>query len=153
MNHISQSGKWRVAPAMTLALAVLLTGCEDLLQVDLPSTITTDALDNPDIAEVIVNSAITAVECAYSRFIVGNPTGMEDAMVDHGGGAAIEYQDVISTSGCGSGNNYSWFNPFQEARYTAEDLYVRLDGWTAEEISLGYDIYKTKAHMICMTAL
>ena len=101
MNHISQSGKWRVAPAMTLALAVLLTGMfEDLLQVDLPSTITTDALDNPDIAEVIVNSAITAVECAYSRFIVGNPTGMEDAMVDHGGGAAIEYQDVVSNSSC-----------------------------------------------------
>ncbi|HAB29937.1 MAG TPA: hypothetical protein DCE19_04380, partial [Gemmatimonadetes bacterium] len=63
MNHISQSGKRRVAPAMTLALAVLLAGCGDLLQVDLPSTITTDALNNPDIAEVVVNSAITAVEC------------------------------------------------------------------------------------------
>ena len=153
MNHISQSGKWRVAPAMTLALAVLLTGCEDLLQVDLPSTITTDALDNPDIAEVIVNSAITAVECGYSRFIVGNPTGMEDAMVDHGGGAAIEYQDVISTSGCGSGNNYSWFNPFQEARYTAEDLYGRLDGWTAEELAFGVVNYDSKEQMMGITAL
>ena len=153
MNHISQSGKWRVAPAMTLALAVLLTGCEDLLQVELPSTITTDALDNPDIAEVIVNSAITAVECAYSRFIVGNPTGMEDAMVDHGGGAAIEYQDVISTSGCGSGNNYSWFNPFQEARYTAEDLYTRLDGWTEEELAFGIVNYNSKEQMMGLTAL
>ena len=153
MNHISQSGKWRVAPAMTLALAVLLTGCEDLLQVELPSTITTDALDNPDIAEVVVNSAITAVECAYSRFIVGNATGMEDAMVDHGGGAAIEYQDVISTSGCGSSNNYSWFNPFQEARYTAEDLYVRLDGWTEEELEFGVVNFDSKEQMMGLTAL
>ena len=153
MNHISQSGKWRGAPTMTLGVAVLLTGCQDLLEVSLPSTITTDALNNPDIAEVVVNSAITAVECAYSRFIVGNPVGMEDAMIDHGGGAAVEYHDVVSNSSCGSGNNYSWFNPFQEARYTAEDIYTRLDGWTVEELSFGIVNYNSREQMMGIAAL
>ena len=52
-----------------------------------------------------------------------------------------------------SGNNYSWFNPFQEARYTAEDLYIRLDGWTAEELAFGVVNYDSKEQMMGITAL
>ena len=78
MNHIGKNkrpvrgGTLRVAPAMTLGLVLLLTGCESLLEVDLPSTITVDELKNPTFAEVLTNSAIARTECAVTRLQGGN---------------------------------------------------------------------------------
>jgi hypothetical protein len=138
---------------MILGLAVFLTGCDDLLDVDLPGTITTDALDNPDIAEVLVNAILAAVECSYSRFIVGDAPGMADALIEHGSGANLEYQDVVDGSGCGGGDNFSWFNPFQEARYSALDTYGRIDVWTIEELARGLVEYDSREQMLAISAL
>ena len=153
MNHISHSRKWRVAPAMILGLAVFLTGCDDLLDVDLPATITTDALDNPDIAEVLVNSILAAVECSYSRFIVGDAPGMADALISHDNATNLEYEDVVDTSGCGGGDNFSWFNPFQEARFSALDTYGRIDVWTVEELERGLVVLDSREQMLAISAL
>ena len=153
MNHISHSRKWRVAPAMTLGLALFLTGCEELLQVDLPGTITTSDLDNPNIAEVLVNSVMGQVECSYSRFITGNPAGMSDIFLRLEGDMQLEYQDVVDGSGCGSGDNFSWFNPFQEARFFGEDVYGRLTDWTSEELSFGLVEMNSREQMLGITAL
>ena len=138
MNHISQNkrhvrgGKWRVAPAMTLGLALLLTGCESLLEVELFGNVTSDILDDPASAELIVNTAVARVECGYSRFTAGNPMG--DVYLAGSGRVALEYEDIIAQEGgsdsCFPGidvgdNYYQWFHSMQEGRFHAEDGYVR----------------------------
>ena len=138
MNHISQNkrhvrgGKWRVAPAaMTLGLALFLTGCESLLEVELFGTTSADILDQPDTAELMLNSAITRVECGYSRFATGNP--LSDVYLNADNDVDLEYQDVIATAGGDScftfidilDDYFEWFGPIQEARFHAEDAYFR----------------------------
>ena len=145
MNHISQNkrhvrgGKWRVAPAMTLGLALFLTGCESLLEVELFGTVSSDVLDDPASAELMVNTAISKAECGYSRFGAGNPVSdvfwQSDRKSD-GPDMHMEYQDIVDgrgePRGCQDGSDFddgrqSWFNEMQEARFHAEDGYFRFD--------------------------
>ena len=108
MNHVSQNrshgrgGKLRVAPAMTLGLALLLTGCENLLTVELPGTLVVEDLKNPALAEVLLNSAIASNECSYSRF-TNRAAGMEEVYYDFDTNFPTQYQDVVNgSSNCGT---------------------------------------------------
>ena len=57
----------RIAVGLSLVVALGAMGaCEDLLDVDLPSALTDEALDAPEGAETQVNSVIALFECAYS---------------------------------------------------------------------------------------
>ncbi len=173
MNHISQNkghvrgGKWRVAPAMTLGLALFLTGCESLLQVELFGNVTSDILDNPNSAELLVNTAVARVECGYSRFTAGNPVG--DVFLAGSGRVAMEYEDVIAQEGgsdsCFPGidvgdNYYQWFHSMQEGRFHAEDGYFRLDTLYTSGDGGEFDIapfltgdWATQDHMQAVMAL
>jgi hypothetical protein len=108
-----------------LAAAVaVLAGCDSLLDVELPGTVTDDALESPRSAEVLVVSVIAQTECAYSRLVSGNAAGNEDVFIqwDEMDGA-FQYQEIVGGgASCGSGGDdgYDWFDPFQKARYLGE---------------------------------
>ena len=162
MKHIGHNrkqvrgGTLRVAPAMTLGLAVLLTGCDSLLEVSLPGTITVDDLANAAFAEILTQSAIGTVECSYSRFM-NNAAGFEDAWLVFSGGQDVNYEHVVAgTSECGStlsDNRFTWWDPMQEARFTAEDTYSRLLDWTEEEIAVGLVNFTTREQLLGVNAL
>jgi hypothetical protein len=52
-----------------LTLLVLLGGCGDLLDVDLPGQIETDVLDVPDNAALLTGAVISEFECAFAKYI------------------------------------------------------------------------------------
>ena len=147
---------------MTLGLAfsvALLTGCDSLLDVDLPGTIGSEDLVDPSSASLQVNSAIAAVECAYDRFIAGNAAGNEDVYlrIDPGNTiAAFEYQTTVTGGNCDSGGDdgYTWWDPLQMARFLAEATYSRLDGWTEAEVETGLsDDYTGREQMMAIVAI
>jgi hypothetical protein len=103
----------RQARAGALLCAVAAMGaCDQLLEVELPSAITADALDDPTTAALQVNSIIGAVECAYSALVV-HASGAEDNFqrVAGSGPAFSQYIDTPSGGDCDTGN---WDDSFVE---------------------------------------
>src|SRR5688500_18839709 len=49
----------------TAALLVSTAGCEGLLDVDLPGSLTEEALKDPNLSETLVTSAVTEFECGF----------------------------------------------------------------------------------------
>jgi hypothetical protein len=50
-------------------LALTSAGCESLLEVDLPGAVTADALNDPDLAETLVNSVQGDFECGFVDYM------------------------------------------------------------------------------------
>ena len=117
---------------MALAFAlVVIAGCESLLEVDLPSAVTSDALDNPDVAGVLVNSIMANVECGYSVFVF-DASGQEDNY-QSSTGVAGNYPQYTATAGGGSCDNgpysQSWLDPFLVARGQAYVVYDQISSY------------------------
>lgn len=121
------------------ALAGILGACDDVLDVELPGQITSDAAFQPDQADVLVNSAIADIECGTSDYIAMNGAGNADAFHRTIGwwNGSHEYEPTPDTDECSTGENqYGWFTPMHSGRWMAEQTYARLDTlWTAEQVS------------------
>jgi hypothetical protein len=123
----------RQAKAAALMCAVAATGaCDKLLEVDLPSAITADALNDPSTSALQVNSVIGAVECGYSALTVW-ASGLEDNFqrVAGSGPAFTQYGDTPSGGDCDTGN---WDDSFVEnllvARFEGYRAYRDISGYT-----------------------
>src|SRR5687767_12141707 len=60
--------RWLMATAAAL-LALPVTACEGLLEVDLPGSLTEDALRDPNLSETLVTSAVTEFECGFVDYM------------------------------------------------------------------------------------
>ena len=118
------------AMALTLGLSATFVACDSLLEVDLPSQLTDEALDDPTSAATQVSSAIAHFECGYSTytyFIAGD----EDSMDPQGGvyyaSGAHRFPAGTQTGNCdsnaqGTGHYTEWV----VSRKMASDVYGRL---------------------------
>jgi len=61
--------KYRLLAGVVLLLAVPLTACDTLLEIDAPSRVRADDLANPDNAPLLVASAVADFECAFSEWV------------------------------------------------------------------------------------
>lgn len=128
-----------------LAAALLGTSaaaCEGILDVELPGELTEADLIRPDMAPVMVNSAIADFECAFSEF-VASIAGLEDVFWESTGWftrAWAEYQVQATTAGvntlrCGTSDTSSgFFQSFQSARFQAEQAYEAIQGFDSGEV-------------------
>lgn len=134
----------RGAPlARALLLAAALAGaaaaCDDLLEVDTPSRIPAEELENPGNAALLVNSAIADFECAFGSYVVlGGLIGEE--LVDATQTAdryPYDRRDIspadrrYSVNGCVALGVYT---PLQSARSAADNVLASLEGWTDAEV-------------------
>jgi hypothetical protein len=103
----------RQASAAALLCAVAAMGaCDKLLEVDLPSAVTADALNDPSTAALQVNSVVGLVECGYSALVVW-ASGLEDNFqrVAGSGPGFTQYGDTPSGGDCDTG---VWDDSFVE---------------------------------------
>jgi len=56
-------------PAAAVLLALPMTACEGLLEVDLPGSLTEDALRDPALSETLVTSAVAEFECGFVDYM------------------------------------------------------------------------------------
>jgi hypothetical protein len=124
----------RQTKAGLLMCAVAATAaCDELLEVDLPSAVTADALDDPSTAALQVNSVMGSVECAYSALVVW-ASGLEDNFqrVAGSGPGFTQYGDTPSGGSCDTG---VWDDSFVESLLTA-----RAEGYRAYNQILGSSV-------------
>jgi hypothetical protein len=128
------------AVGITLLLATSNTACEDLLQVDLPTKVAAENLDNPSVAEVLVNSAIGEFECAFSQFVAASGQLTDELRHSSGWLVMTEWdhrkigqdRDVAL---CNGNFGYGVFTPMQKARVSAESSRMRIEGWDDADVS------------------
>jgi len=130
------------------ALAIFVVGtlgaCEGILDVDLPGSVTVSGVFDPSQAVILVNSAASAVECAYSDFIATNAGGNEDVFTRDTGwwGGSHEFATTTGTGGtCNSSNvAFAWWNPMHAGRYLAEEAYRHLTSvWAPAQVAGNLD--------------
>src|SRR5439155_10712986 len=141
----------RAGAALTVLGAGLgLGACSNILDVDYPGRIPAGQIDNPTLAPVLVNSVIGDFECAYNNYFAGSSIHSDEfesansngELAGWGERGVTSNDDDYAVGGCengritGSGNSSAFgiWVPMQTARYQAEDVYTRLNGWTDAQV-------------------
>lgn len=123
-----------------ICAAAVTTACDKVLEVDLPSAVTADALNDPSTAALQVNSVLGAVECGYSALVVW-ASGLEDNFqrVAGSGPGFTQYGDTPSGGECDTG---VWDDSFMESL-----LIARGEGYRAYSQILGSTIANKERYL------
>lgn len=120
-----------VLAAATLALA----GChtDRLLEVDLPGKVPEESLDDPALAQTLVNGVIADLECAWDNYVAAAAVHSDEFIHSSGnlqqrlwGQRRITADDANFAQGDCAGAGYGLYTPLHTARVQAEDVYRRL---------------------------
>jgi starch-binding outer membrane protein, SusD/RagB family len=119
----------RKARVLPLLLLPGLGACDALLDVDNPGSVDARDLNNPLLAETLVNSALGRFECAYTSYVastgilsgefINSSTWLD---VNSWGWRGVELFTIVGS--CPGGRNATSlgaYAPLQQARYLAED--------------------------------
>ena len=143
MRHIKQpfaGGLPRVGPAAIALLAALSLGaCDSLLDVEAPSRIPASQLQDPSSAALLLNGAVGDFECAFGSYVVISGLIGEE-LIDATQTAdrwPYDRREVQANDrrygefGCTALGVYT---PLSTARWQAENILTRLQGWTDEQV-------------------
>jgi hypothetical protein len=117
-----------------------LTACESLLEVELPGNVTEEALDDPALADILVNSVIADFECAYNNYNFGASAHSDEMWHSSGNVSHRNWgqRKITSTFGeyvtgsCG-GNGFGMWTNLHKARFQSEDVFERITGFAGIE--------------------
>jgi hypothetical protein len=137
-NRNTKMNQRRRPAALGVAfLAVMVGGCDGILDVEVPGRVTLDEAFTPSQAGLLVNSAVADLECALGDFVSFTATGYEDVGHKTVGwwGAAFQYPNT-APGGCSpSATGVGWWNQMQSGRWFAEQTYDRLaNQWTVAQV-------------------
>ena len=113
-----------------------LSACEGLLEVDLPGAVAADALDNPALVDILVNSVIADFECAYNNYNFGASAHSDEMWHSSGnlvlrnwGQRKIDQSFVNYVSGPCGGWGFGLWTRMHAARFQSEDIFNRISSW------------------------
>jgi hypothetical protein len=119
---------------------MLPTGCGDVLDVQPPDLIPAEGLADPENAELLLNGAIGDFECAFGAYVT--LTGvMAHEMIDATQTAArwpYDRRNVIPNDalyGTSSCTGMGIYTPLSTARWSADYILEKLQGWTDAEVA------------------
>jgi starch-binding outer membrane protein, SusD/RagB family len=127
--------------ALTAGVLVLLAGCSNLLDVELPTRVPAETLDDPALASTLVAGAVGDFECALTNYITA--TGLlGDELVESTGWIAVfswDQRRIFSNNGnLATGTctdlGYGIFTPIQTARFQAEDAIRRITAFPDADV-------------------
>lgn len=129
------AGHGTLLSAAALA-AVMLVGCSDILNVQLPGRIPSELLGDPITAPTLAASVGADFECAFSNYVLSTVT-LSDQFLGASGnlnaknwGTRKIYEDDTGNEVTGCNGSYGAYTPLQTARFQANDVLTRLQGWT-----------------------
>jgi len=125
---------------MIVALGTLSSACEDLLSVELPTKVAAENLEDPALAQVLVNSAIGEFECAFSQYVAASGQLTDELRHSSGWLVMTEWdhrkiKNNRDVANCNGNFGYGVFTPMQKARVSAESTKTRLEGWDDSEVT------------------
>jgi starch-binding outer membrane protein, SusD/RagB family len=120
-------------------IGVVCGACEGLLDVESPTRVGAETLEDPAVAQTLVNSAIGEFECAFAQFVAA--TGeLTDELRHSSAWLAMTVWDHRQIDQdrdvalCNLAIGHSVYTPLQKARFSAEDAKRRLEGWTDAQV-------------------
>jgi len=139
-QHVKRSSR---APLEALTLVSLafgtVTACSNLLDVELPTKVSAEALDDPALAQALVNSAVGEFECAFANYVPA--TGeLTDELRHSSGWLAMTIWDERKVTQdndngtCNQAIGHAVYTPLHKARFAAEDTKRRLEAWTDAQV-------------------
>lgn len=129
----------RSASAAVLAVALLLTGCDSPLQVDLPGETVSDELDDPQMAGLLARSVRGDFECAFSRYVWATGQLSAELLGTTGGLTTIPYvqrdvRPVHTGYGEGECDGDGIYTPLSTSRWFADDVFRRIEQFPEGEV-------------------
>ena len=125
-----------------LALVLTVGACDTdaLLEVDLPGRVSEGALNDPRLAETLVNSVIADVECAWDNYVAAAAHHSDEWIASSGNSTMARWglRDIpptfqsMATGGCGA--SYGLFTPLHGARFQAESNYDLISAFDDAEV-------------------
>lgn len=120
-----------------------LGACSSILDVQFPGRIPAEQVDDPTLAAVLVRSVIGDLECAYNNYVAGTSIHSDEYETSNsnvpganwGERAITGDTDDYAVAPCeGTFLNFGLHVPMHTARFQAEDIYARLNGWTDAQV-------------------
>jgi hypothetical protein len=129
----------RLVAGLAIAGALTMTACADILNVDSPTQVAADLLDDPAHANLLVQGVIGDFDCALGGYTVAQAL-LGDELHDGTFTASrwptpsrtLSGTEVYGTSGCAGLGVYT---PLSTARWTADDALRKLEAWTDAEVA------------------
>jgi len=130
-----------IGVAATALAGVALSACQSILDVDFPGQIPTEQLDDPGLAPVMVQSVIGDFECAFATYAsvtsihsdeFESATLLQTTAVWGERNLSADNGDY---AGSGCALDFGLQVPMHTARYQANDVYRRLQGWSDAQVS------------------
>jgi hypothetical protein len=127
----TMNGIRRALAALPVILTVSACAVDDLLEVDVPGRVPEEALNDPALAQTLVNSVIADLECAWTNYTGGAAVHSDEFLAASGNLLNKQWASRqitasnanFATGGCGG---YGSFTPLHTARFQAEDVFERL---------------------------
>jgi hypothetical protein len=137
MQRRSRGAGWWMIPLCVLLSAA---ACDSLLDVEAPSRIPAETLDDPATAPLLVNGAVGDFECAFGAYVVmGGVVGEEfiDATqtADRWPYDRREVQPGDRRYGEFGCVDLGVYTPLSTARWAAENALAKLQGWTDQQVT------------------
>lgn len=130
-----------IAPAV-LATLLLAVGCSDILEVELPGRIPSSLLDDPTTAPTLAASVVADFECAFGNYVNTTATISDQFLGASGNLNAKNWgtkkinEDDTANEQTGCAGILGAYTPLQTARFQADRILERLQGWTDEEANV-----------------
>ncbi|MFN0181919.1 MAG: RagB/SusD family nutrient uptake outer membrane protein [Gemmatimonadales bacterium] len=128
---------------MCLALVIASTGCQSLLEVELPGQLETAKLETPDNAALLAGAVVAEFECAFAKYIlasslIGNELNVSILTTHWWSYDQRALADVASGSTWASAtcdqNEPAIYTSLSVARFLGDKVFGLLDGWTDAEV-------------------
>lgn len=128
---------------MVGALLLGVSGCDQLLEVNIPGRVQEQDLDDPALAPTLVAGALGEFECALNQmiptnaFLTGELISSNFFLASNAWGRREEPFMRDSPGECPAGRgiaSYGYYTPMQRARWMAEDAARRIAEFTEDEV-------------------
>lgn len=124
-----------------VASSVVVSGCslDDILAVRVPGKVLEEDLNSASLANVLATGVIAEVECSWNQYVAGSAHHSDEYVPTSGnltmrnwGQRKIYASDAGYAQGTCGGWGYPMFTPLHTARFQAEDVSRRLEGFGGE---------------------
>jgi hypothetical protein len=137
---IKRSARWAAA----VVTGVCVAGCnpDKILDVEFPGQISTEQINDPTLAPVLVRSVLGDFECAYSHYVSGSAVHSDEyetansnvPLANWGERTVTADLDDYSIGSCDSMTSLGINLTLQTARFQAEEVTRKLEGWTDQQV-------------------
>jgi hypothetical protein len=123
----------RIRIVMTLLVTAGIAGCDGLLDVDLPGSVTEENLTDPRIAETLANSVVGNTGVAWDSYILW-ATSHSDEWTPASGNAPTKRRSQRQIDPLFAEYVSQLFSPLHRARAEADEFFERIETVSEEDI-------------------